>query len=473
MALPSVFRTGVSGMMASRAAVATTGHNIANAGTEGYSRQRVEMEAAPSRGAVGSKSVIGTGTLISRVGRINDEYIEKQIRNGNRDLAHFEEKDVVMRQVEDVFNEMNGDGLNRLISRFFNDFRRLANEPDSEAIRQSIRESSQALVNDFHRLRHEVEEVRRHIDSRLEGHSREVNSYAEEIRDLNTRIKAIELGGASANDLQDKRDLVMKKLGAYMDLAVHKDEAGNFVVDIRGVGPLVVGPNAEKFSVFRSPADDQGKPEGAYDVKTSASAKGIVTHQIKGGKMGALLEARDKTLSTVLDRLDELALSLSTAVNEIHVQGYNRHGAQGIHFFKPLDLQHRAAEFLELSDEVRASVNNISTAAVPDSPGDNRIAIAISGLQGAKLMNEGRANADDFYNSIVSDIGVAAARNRSGINQQRDIVTQLNKMREQISGVSIDEETTHLMQFQHAYDASAKVIQVADEMLKTVLELKR
>ena len=80
---------------------------------------------------------------------------------------------------------------------------------------------------------------------------------------------------------------------------------------------------------------------------------------------------------------------------------------------------------------------------------------------------------DDFYNSIVSDIGVATARNRSGMNQQRDVNTQLNKIRDQISGVSIDEETANLMQFQHMFDASAKVIQVADEMLKTVLELKR
>src|SRR5262249_61761316 len=105
--------------------------------------------------------------------------------------------------------------------------------------------------------------------------------------------------------------------------------------------------------------------------------------------------------------------------------------------------------------------------------GDNRIAIAISGLQGQKLMNDGKTTFDDFYNSIVSDVGVAGAKAKSGINQHKDIMNQLTKMRDQIAGVSIDEETTNLMQFQHTYDASAKVIQVADEMLRTVLELKR
>lgn len=473
MGLPSIFRTGVSGMLASKAAVATTGHNIANANTEGFSRQRVQQAADSPIGTAGAKSFLGTGASVNRVERINDHFIEKQLRNGTRDMAHFEEKDLVLRQTEDIFNEMNGDGLNRLISRFFNEFRKLSNEPDNEALRQSVREATQAVVNDFHRLRNEVEEVRHHIDARLEGYAGEINAIGDDIKDLNSKIQAIEIAGAQANDLEDKRDLALRKLNSYVELAMHKDNDGRYNVDIKGVGPFVVGPNAEKFSVARSPSDEDGKPEGAFDLKTSASAHSVVTHAIKGGKVGALLEVRDKTLSTVLERLDSMALNLSQAVNDIHVEGVTRNGEQGVAFFKPMDIQHRAAEFIELSDEVKANVNNIATAAIPDAPGDNRIALAISGLQSGKLMNEGKATFDDFYNSIVSDVGVSSSKNRASMSQERDILIQLGKMRDQISGVSIDEETTNLLQFQHTYDASAKVIQVADEMLKTVLELKR
>jgi len=473
MGLPNVFNTGRTGMMASKAAIATTGHNIANTNTEGFSRQRVLTSAETPRNSAGMQSLIGNGTAISRVERINDEYVEKQVRNGARDLSHMEEKDLVLRQTEDVFNEMNGDGLNRLISRFFNEFRKLSNEPDNEAVRQSVRESSQAMVNDFHRIRREVEAVREHIDARLEGYSKEINSLAEQVKDLNMQIKTAELAGGSPNDLLDKRDQAMKKLGSYMEMSVHKDGGGSFVVDVKGVGPLVVGPMAEKFSVFRSKADDQGKPEAAFDVQSTSHANSLVTHQIKGGKLGALLEVRDKTLSTILDRLDELAYNISDSVNSIHQQGFTRHGVQGVEFFGHMGGKERASEFIQLSDAVRDSVNNIAAAAQPDSPGDNRIAIAISGLQSEKFMNEGKATMDDFYNSIVSDVGVAASKNRSGMNQQKDIMTQLNKIRDQISGVSIDEETANLMQFQHMFDASAKVIQVADEMLKTVLDMRR
>src|SRR5262245_35671128 len=148
MGLPNVMNTGRSGMMAARAAIATTGHNITNANTEGFSRQRVQTSASDPRPFV-KNSVVGTGTTISRIERITHKYPQNQIRNSNRQLTHAEEKDVALRQTEDIFNEMNGDGLNRLMSRFFNEFRKLSNEPDNEAVRQSVREASVAMVNDF------------------------------------------------------------------------------------------------------------------------------------------------------------------------------------------------------------------------------------------------------------------------------------------------------------------------------------
>ena len=473
MGLPNVMLTGRSGMVAAKAAIATSGHNVANANTEGYSRQRVIQATDTPQKGPGSGALIGQGTTIARVERVNDEYVEKQLRNSGRNLANCEEKEVVLKQTEDIFNEMGGEGLNRLVARFFNEFRKLANEPDNEAVRQSVREASQALVNDFHRLRNSVDDVRKHIDARIEAHCKEVNSLGEELRDLNQKVRAVEIGGASPNDLLDQRDAVLRKLGSYMDLNMHKDKEGNYVVDIVGVGPLVAGPNTEKFYVRRSPSDDQGKPENAYDVVSTASSKSVITHQVKGGKLGGLIDTRDKTLSTILDRLDDLAFTLSNSVNEIHRQGFTRHGVRGMDFFGPVMIKERAAEFIQLSDAVQSSVNNIATAAIPDAPGDNRIAIAISGIQNMRIMSDQKATMDDFYNSIVSDVGVAVARNKSTMHQQKDIQTQLGKIRDQISGVSIDEETANLLQFQHAFDASAKVIQVADRMMETVLNLKK
>lgn len=472
MGMPNLANIGLSGMTASKAAITTTGHNISNANTDGFSRQRVETETNTPQ-SYGNRGQLGTGTMIGRVSRTNDEYLEKQIRNSNRDMAHLEEKQMALRQTEDIFNEMNGDGLNRVVSKFFNEFRKLANEPESPALRQAVREASQAVVDDFHRLRSEVDAVRKHIDSRIEGYTMEVNSDADELKELNMRLLVATASKTTANDLEDKRDLLLKKIATYMDVSTHKDEMGNVVVDIRGVGPLVAGPQVSKFSVERTGPDDQGKPTNALDVFSQASAAEKVTHRVQGGKLGALLEVRDELLSTVVDRLDDMAFSLSKAVNEIHSNGVTRDGTPGVGFFKELGTKERASEYIGLSDAISSNINNIATAVRTNSPGDNRIALAIAGLQDQKLMNGGTATADEFYNAIVSDVGVASGSVLNKMNQQKDIMLELNKMRDQISGVSIDEETANLMQFQHTYDASAKVIQVADEMLKTVLDLKR
>lgn len=475
MAIPNIFNTGRSGMTAARTQLATTGHNISNANTEGYSRQRVEQAAgAPSVGRANlGPNIIGNGTTITRVERVNDQYLDKQIRNASRDLSAFEEKDVMLRQTEDIFNEMGGEGLNRLMTRFFNDFRKLSMDPDNAALRESVRESANSMVSDIHRIRKEVEDVRRHIDSRLDGHVREVNALTKELAETNIRISALEVGGTVPNDLLDKREQLLKKLGSYFELSMHQDNQGAYLVDIAGVGPLISGGITQPFSTRHSPKNGDGKPDAALDLVLENHANSVVTDRLRGGKIGAGIEVRDQLLDRVLARLDEMAFSLGNAVNAIHRNGFTRTGVTGVNFFKPILQKERASEFINLSDEVQSDGNMIAAAAEPDSPGDNRIAVAISAIQGSRLMGDGTTTIDDWYNSIVSDVGVMSGRNRSSMAQQTDIMNQLAKFREQTSGVSIDEETANLMQFHHAFEASAKVIQVADEMLKTVLELKR
>lgn len=472
MAIPNVMQTGRSGMVAAKAQMATTSHNISNANTEGYSRQRTDQKP-DNPVAHGTHSFIGRGTLLSRTGRINDQYVEKQLRNSGRELGHLEEKDFALKQTEDIFNEMGGEGLNRIVAKFFNDFRKLGNDPDSEAVRHAVRESSQAMINDFHHLRSQVEGLRNHIDARIEGYSRDVNAIAKDITELNIKIKSMEIGGAPANDLNDQRDLLVKKLYSYMDLQSHSDKDGGINIDVKGIGPLVNGPNHETLRIERTPKDSEGKDVNSLSIFSSSSANGDVTHTLKGGKIGALLEVRDQTLGKVLDQLDELAKAITDSVNEIHFQGFSREGETGHFFFKPLDSKDKASAEFGLSESIKENVNNIAAAAAENAPSDNRIALAISQVQNMRLMNDGKSSLDDFYNSIVSEVGVHAGRTKTSLAQQKDIDNNLTKMRDQISGVSIDEETANLLQFQQMYDASARVINVADECLKTVLALGR
>ncbi len=462
-------------MNASKAGIATSGHNITNANTEGFSRERVTQTAdASEQKAAQGGPYIGRGAKLSKIERINDSYVEKHLREGTRDLAHYEEKKMVFGQIEDVFNEMNGDGLNRLVSRFFNEFRKLSNEPNSHAIRESVREASKAIVNDFQRIRKELVELQKHVDSRIEGGMKELNQLSEEMGELNLKIHRSEIQGHSPNDLLDRRDVVAKKMMTYFDLSTHKDEFGMMTLDVKGVGPLVTGPRSEQYFIGRTPANaESGKPENSLSIMRSPYSHDDISNQFKGGKLGALIEARDKSIGSIMDRLDQMAHAVSTAVNEIHQQGFTATGRQGVAFFKPINQVERAAEMISLSDDLNESANNIATAMAPNSPGDNRLAHALANLQNSRFFMDGTTTMDDFYNSMVSDVGVSAARNNEALSQQKTITNQLEKMRETISGVSIDEETTKLLQYQHAFNASARVIRVADEMLDTILNLGR
>ncbi len=476
MGILSVLQTGKSGMNTAKAGIATSGHNIANAGSEGFSRQRVQSEADITLQMSGNaaSNPLGQGSRVSRVERINDEYLERQLREGARDLAHHEEKQVYLNQIEDVFNEMNGDGLNRVIARFHNDFRKLSNDPTSEAIRQSVRESSEAMVRDFRRLRSEVESIRGHIDNRIEGSIKELNALAKEVAELNEKISQTETQACDgANDLKDRRDLLIKKINQYVDVSTHKDSSGAYNVNIKGVGPLVTGVLVQDYNLARHQGNDaEGVVDASIQIRRSAHGGEFITGRFAGGKLGAQIAVRDQAVNKTLERLDELAYNLSNAVNELHEKGYTADGATGIRYFQKLDSLKGAAANLALTGDIRDSVHNIATALQPGAPSDNRNALAIANIQNAGLMNGGKTSVDDFYNSIVSEVGVASARNRESAGQQQSIQTQLAKVRDQVSGVSIDEETTNLMQFQHAFDASARVIKVADEMLNTVLSLR-
>ncbi len=474
MGVLTVLQNGKTGMAAAQAGIATSGHNISNANTEGYSRQRVTTEAKnPNQASYANGSFIGNGVKISNVSRINDSFLERQIRDGSRELAYHDEKQLSLGQIEEVFNEMDGDGLNRIVARFFNDFRRLSNEPSNEALKQAVRESSIALSNDFKRIRNTLVERQSHIDSKLEGQLREFNDLADRLRGLNVKIHDAEISGREANDLHDQRDLILKRIGEFTTVSVMKDSEGMMNVNIPGIGPLVTGPNVERFHYGRGPADlENGSPENSIQIRRSPHAKEAVTHLFKGGKLGAMIEVRDQSVQKALERLDRLAHGIANSVNDLHVQGYSSHGAGGNPFFKPIMAVSGAASNLNLSDAIRADARNIATGYQPDAPGDNRMAQEIANLQNVRIF-DGQTTFDDFYNGIVSDVGIASQRAREAFGQQKGIVTQMGKMREQLSGVSVDEEVTNLMQWQHAFDASAKVIKIADDMYETILGLRR
>jgi flagellar hook-associated protein 1 FlgK len=465
----NMFNIGKSGLMVSKQSMTTTGHNIANVNTEGYSRQNVDQTAGPV--IPDGRLTFGTGAWSKAVTRVSDEYLERRIQGEHKNFANVEEKDLYLQQTEQVFNESNNDGLNRLATRFFNEFRKLSTDPSNTAIRASVRESSVQLASDVNRMDRELKEVGKNIDTRLEGYVRDVNALSHEVRDLNIMIEKAEMGGGSAPDLHDKRDLALKKLGAMADISTNRDNNGRVTVTLAGKVAIVVGENVTDLEVQRTPPDEKtGKKEGSLDIFVREPVPTKLTDKIKTGRLGGLLEVRDKDVAAAQDRINNIAYLISKEVNGLHRQGFGLDGQAGRDFFKEPASVADAAEQMQLSDDVKDNLDAIAAAKDPSAQSDNRMAVAISGLGDVKgVAGDTNSSILDSYNSMVSELAVKTAATKRSLVFQKDVLTQLENVREGLVGVNLDEETANLVRFQHAYAANAKVLSVADELMQTVL----
>lgn len=459
---------GKRSMMNSQTALQTVSHNIANKTTEGYSRQRVEQVTAP---AVSEGNLrLGTGSRAAMVSRVNNPFIDKQLQGANREMGFLNARSETMGRIEQVFNEQQNKSLNQYVSDFFNSFRELSNNPESTTIRTIVKETAEALTKDFRRVDDQLETIRRDIDFQLDARVGEINRYTAEIAELNQKIASVEIQNVPANDERDRRDLIVKKLNELIDVNVAEGDAGMINVSTAGNALLVTGFSQTELTAKVDPATGQSEiyavgQAGAHDIK--------ISDRIRSGVTGGLLSVRDKVITEVKDRMDHLAYTLANEVNKAHVLGFDRNGRAGMEFFDVGENVKGAARSLNLSKTIANDVGRIAAGAKDGSPGDNTVANVISRIQYKQVFDNGSATMDDYYNAQVGRIGVIAHQANKQVETQGNVVKQIEKLRESVAGVSLDEEATKLIEFQKNFDASARLIRVADEMFDTVLNLKR
>lgn len=484
-----LFSIGKSGLFASKKSLATTSHNISNVNTEGYSRQQVKTQTNVPLGE--GNTVVGSGVHVYSVKRVHDDIVEKKLNTSLTDHKFNEEKTFQLERVEEIFNEINSEGMNKVLNRFFNSMRELSNQPDNETVRSIVRENAKIVINDFRRTRQSLKEVKDGIDSKLSAAVTDINSIGQNIAKLNKEIMRIEIAGGETGDLRDRRDLQIKSLAEYMDVHTYEDERGQFVVSTPGAGSLVAGGIVNELAAGKMLKNENDNKDDAYvEVFFKDKPNNPITGSIRSGKIAALEKTRKEDLKELEIQIDELAFNLSQATNAIHRKGFantkfkeDENGnpilpqdlskITGINFFKDLKTIHKASEIIDLSDEVKDDVNNIATALEPNSPGDNRVALAISRLQYEKITAGGQNTFEEHYLKSVGKIGLTVSKSRVDTEQSEGILAQAKSIKERVTGVSLDEETANMIKYQHAYEASAKVIKTADEMFNTLIGMMR
>lgn len=463
----SLMDLGKRSMMNSQTSLQTVAHNISSKNVEGFTRQRTED--VTNQPIISGNLQIGTGARASKVTRVNNPFLDKQLQTESGTLSFHDSQAEALGRVEQVYNEQLNKGLNQYVSDFFNAFRELSNNPESTTTRTMVKEASEALTKDFSRVHSQLVNVQEGIDINIVNQIEQVNGYTKEIADLNKQISATEVQGIPANDQRDRRDLVIKKLNELIDVRIAEGDQGAVTVSTAGNAILVSGFDSLKLSTLRDSKTDRVKviyqPESSHPVFE-------ITDRIKSGSIGGGLAVRDGIVNELKADIDTFASSLVKEVNTIHSQGFDRQGRPAGMFFSVAEGQ-SAAKTIEISDSIKADVNRIATAAQEKSPGDNTVANMISLLQNRQIMDGGTATFDDHYKSQIGRVGVIASKSIKTREAQDNIVKQVTNLRESVSGVSLDEEATKMLEYQKAFEASARLIRTADEMLDTVLNLKR
>jgi len=459
---------GARSLMNSQTALQTVSHNIANKTTEGFSRQRVEILTNPA--ASSGNLQIGMGARAGVVTRVNNPWLEKQLQKENMSLGYMETRADGMVRVEQVYNEQVNKGLNHYIDEFFNSFRELANTPESLASRTLVRESADAMITDFKRVDAQLQGIQIDLDGQIKVTVDEVNQMAKEVASLNEKIQQIEVQKTPANDERDRRDLLIKKIGERIDITWAENKEGQVAIMAAGTAVLVSGSESGE---LRTTVNGETSKVDVLFAPTAFAQPSIITQQVKGGKIGGALEIRDQTIEEYKRKNDQLAFAIATEVNSIHREGFDRYGKPGDDFFAVTASPLNSAQSLAINSTVALDVGNIAIASRPNAPGDNTVANAISSLQHQRIMDDFRSTFNDFYNTQVGEVGALTMRAGKSKEAQVNILAQLNNIRESISGVSLDEEATKMIEFQKSYDASARMIKTADEMFDTILNLKR
>ncbi|MED1722419.1 flagellar hook-associated protein FlgK [Brevibacillus parabrevis] len=474
------------GLFAQQSALNTTGHNIANANTEGYSRQRVNMQATTGLPYVGMQAniepgLLGTGVQADSIQRLREEFLDIQYRNEHKRQGYWDGRLETLEKLEGIMNEPSDTGLQKVMDQMWQAWQDLAKDPTDTSARAVVRERSKAVADTFNTLTNHIKEVQLDLDNVVNVKAMEINSLGQQIASLNNQISNIVPHGYQPNDLYDQRDVLLDKLSKLVDIRVTQTTAGMVNVTIEG-REFVNGIAAQPV------ATQQNVATGLSDL-TLGGAAFVPT----SGYMAGTLQSRDQIVPNMLKRLDVLAVNLTKEINDLHRAGrslndINNGTAQDMPFF--LDANSLAADpatkdypkgasTLVINPEIMKSLDAIAAAkpeAVSTPVGNNENALAIASIK-FKVLAAGTgpndlaesSTLDNYYRYTISQLGVDSQEaTRNQLNSEM-LVGTVDSQRQSVSGVSIDDEMAEMVKFQHAYSASARVMTSMDEILDKVI----
>ena len=330
--MANIFNIGTSALLSLQQSINTTGQNIANVNTDGYSRQRADFDTLPPQLSGGN--YIGSGVTVDSIERIYDQFLVSEVRTRTSSQSGFDTLYQLSSRLDGMLGNDNA-GLAPVLGEFFSAVQDVANNPGSLPERQVLLGQAEALADRFHYLDSNLRSLNSEVNARIEGTVGEINSLAASIASLNKQIVSAtgQSGGTVPNDLLDKRDQQLSQLAKYVGVTTVTQSDGAINVMIGKGQALVVGGNAESFQTVSNPFDSTQTMIGISGAGGNVSD---ITRFLSGGSLGAVLDFREGVLNPAANQLGLIAVGLTSTFNEQHQLGIDLDGNSGGDFFQPL-----------------------------------------------------------------------------------------------------------------------------------------
>lgn len=513
------------GLFTQQSGLYTVGHNVSNANTIGYTRQRVNMQATqgfPAPGLQSPKTAghIGTGVEAGSIQRIRDEFIDRQYRQETNRLGYWDAQARSVGELEALMKEPSNFGLNKAFADFWKNMQEVGQASKNLTSRDVAIEGAKQLADSFNYYDTQIKEMQSNLGKEIDVVTRDVNSILSQIASLNEQIRVVEPSGYVPNDLYDARDKLVDELNEIIPVEVQRVASGGNASSV-SEGSLTVSlkkkdgttvklvegqlyravsietnditdPSGKMLPFQEMKMSELGGPpvdedgdfiaedflEGPIEYDDMLPGKGRLLSLIDAyGYGSADMETAKGTYPKMLQNLNAMAKTFVEEFNKLHRQGYtletkNPDGTvkdasvQGGDFFDPAGI---TAKDIKVNDALLNNPHLIAASSVPGEEGDSKNAFALADLQNKPFAALDNGSISSYYDSVTGRLGV---QGREAIQKSKESAVQqlaIYRDRASVSSVSLDEEMTSMITFQQAYNANARMITVVDETLDKII----
>lgn len=460
MNLGDAFNIGRNALIASQRGSQVASQNLTNATTPGYTRRVLEMQSVPLEH--------GGGVRTTGVHRAVDPYLERRGLSARSFSGESEARVKTLAVIDAVFADGQG-SIGDALDAFDAALTDFSVAPQSIPNRQVVLARADDLSKAFNRAQAALAQARTDANETISIEVDAVNQRLDRIGELNRQVVIGRNKRIDVADLEDQRDQLIREVASSLPVQVLQDETGAVAVVLAGSRDLVSVDSQVHHLV---PTMDTTTGALVIQRQTNGAMEDI-TNMFTTGSIGGAVAARDGALLEAQNALDQLAYDVSTAYNTQHAAGVGLDGATGRNLFSVPVAVNGASLGFAVSTDVLGQPELLAGASDAASlPGDNRNALALLGIQDQRIADGGSATAEQAFSALVANAGSAVRAAKDQASYAETSLTQIDALRESHSGVSSDEEMMNIMKYQRAYQAALRVVETADSMLASLLNMR-